>query len=147
MKNSLPFLIVLLTFSSVLAMEEFSYRLMYTNPEQIEECDDKDRWISLKHEDFLLLCNNAQKQNIPNKKEFMNLASKILDGTIKSANKEVLLTQKEFFGGLIQYLPWNGKLFFSPNTMPLLLNNQGFLLTLGNNNFWKPNDVRITQQP
>lgn len=127
-------------------MEEFSYRLMHTNPAQIEACDDTDRWISVKHEDFLLLVNNAQKQKIADKKDLMNLATKILEGRVKATSGEVLLTQKEFFGGLIQYLPWNGKLFFTPNTMPLRLNNQKYFLTLGNNNFWKPNDVRIIQQ-
>lgn len=147
MKYSLIACALFSTYFTSESMEQFCIRLMDTNRDQIQECDDTDRWISLKHEDFLLLFNNAHQQNIADKTDLQDLEKKILDGHVKATDGQVLLTQKEFFGGLVQYLPWNNKLFFAPNAMPVLLNNQRFLLTLGNNNFWKPNNIRITQQP
>lgn len=125
--------------------KEFSYRLMTTNPDQIKECDDIDRWISVKPAVFNVLLENADQQDLPDKSELLELKRKIVRGIVNlNNNKEVLLTQKEFFGGLVQYLPWKGDLLYNPNAMTILLNKKQYLLTLGKNNFWKPNDVQLT---
>lgn len=140
------FVFSLLPFSLLISMEEFTTRLMDTNSAQIQACDDTDRWISVKYEDYLLLSSTAYKQNVENKNGLINLGKRILDNSIKNINGNLLLTQKELFEGLIQYLPWDGKVHYSPAFIKVLIDGRSTTLNIGTVNFWYPNDVRIVSQ-
>lgn len=144
------FFITLSLFSiciPIISLERFSSKLFDTNGEQIQECDDRDRWIIVKLEDFTLLLKNAHQHIDPKSLDLFDIGTKILDNTIKVEHGEVLLTQKEFFAGLIQYLPWDGEIHHSPAFIDVLIDRMPRRLNISTVNFWFPNNIKIDTLP
>lgn len=127
-------------------MEQFNQRLHF--PSSVtNNYNDTQRWISIENSLFDELLQTAEQEK-GNKVELILLKRKIVSGIINLRTKEestVLLTEREFYAGLIQYLPWNGNMTVGTSFIRVLIKNKPELLNIGAN-FWHPNDVRLIKK-
>ena len=141
MKCILKFFL-LIAITNSLASEHFNHRLTLV---YAQEYDDSRRWISVDSNLFEMLLQNAERDTTQNKALLIELKQRIVQGIVSLRSNEVLLTQKEFYEGLLKYLPWDGNLIKNAS-IRIMLNNNPQILKVGTQNFWYPNDVKLVSQ-
>ncbi len=147
MKYLVISLLILSLFQNISPMEQPLKHLCESEKIRtiIQECDDTKRWIRVGSELFDDLLATADQCRSADKDSLIELKKRIVRGIIFLGEREVLLTQKEFLGGIVQYLPCYCVTRYANSTHLMIhFNNKPTLLKLGPN-FWNPNDVKIIQ--
>lgn len=148
MKYILSLISLILTLNiSSFAMSHYNQRLTF--PTHVtEKYDDARRWISIEDQLFDTLLETAELDNTLDKTELINLKRKIVAGIVNLRSEEkpsVLLTQKEFYMGLLQHLPWDGTMVFGSAFVRILIQNNPKTLQISTSHIWHPNDVRFLE--
>lgn len=141
MKYLLP-LLLLAACSNIFSAEKFNKRLALV---QAQKYDDYSRWISIERELFETLLQTAEQDTTQDRRVLGEVKQKIVKGIISLRSDDVLLTQREFYAGILKYLPWDGNLLAN-RAVQILIDNNPRILNVSTQNFWHPNDVRLVPQ-
>ena len=138
----LLYLFLVASIATSFASERFNKRLTLI---YAPKYDDTQRWISVEPELFEVLLQTAEQDTTQDKRALGEVKQKIVKGIISLCSDDVLLTQREFYAGILKYLPWDGNLLAN-RAVQILIDNNPRILNVSTQNFWHPNDVRLVPQ-
>lgn len=110
-----------------------------------QECDEKSAWLQVPRLTFMAMMLQAHANNELDKKPFEELLAKIRKSkiTFDEDQDAYCLTEKEFFSGLLAYVPENGPAQHCviPTRFNVILHGIATQFTLGQN-FGNPNNIK-----